>query len=72
MNGLEIEFEGALKCEILDVFEPENQNKIKAYGFGSHGMVIFDPKGNIKKKLDGHILDEPQIRAALKEVMKVG
>lgn len=72
VNGLEKEFEGALECEILDAFTPENKKQIKAYGFGSHGLVIFDAEGNIKKKLDGHNLHDPQIRAALKEVMGGG
>jgi len=69
VNGLEKEFEGALECEILDAFTPENKEQIKAYGFGSHGLVIFDAEGNVKKKLDGHLMRDPEIRAALKEVM---
>ncbi len=69
MNSLEKEFEGVLACEIRDAFEPENQKQIKAYGFGSHGLVIFGADGSIQKKLDGHLMRDPEIRAALKEVM---
>lgn len=69
MNGLENEYKGNLECEILDATTPESVEQIKAYGFGNHGLVIFDGEGNVKKKMDGHFMQEPQIRQALKEVM---
>jgi hypothetical protein len=70
VNGLEKEFSGALKCEVLDATTPENLEQIRAYGFGNHGMVIFDAQGNVKKKMDGHLMREPEIRQALQEVME--
>ncbi|MFQ5708502.1 MAG: hypothetical protein ACE5HO_13675 [bacterium] len=70
MNGLEKEFKGALQCEILDATAPENKAQIKAYGFRSHGLVIFDNQDQVKKKMDGHRMDEPEIRAALAEVIQ--
>ena len=69
MNGLEKEYEGKLECEILDATTTEGIQKVKGYGFGDHGMVIFDGLGTVQKKLDGHLMKEPVIRQALEEVM---
>ena len=69
MHGLEKEYSGKLTSEILDATTPENKAKIQFYGFGTHGMVIFDDQGVEQKKLDGHLMQEPIIRQALKEVM---
>lgn len=69
MNGLEEQYTGKLECEIVDATTDESKAKIKAYGFGNHGMVIFDDEGSVKKKMDGHLMQEPAIRQALKEVM---
>jgi hypothetical protein len=69
VRGLEEEYQGALKCEVLDATTSENKAQIRAYGFDNHGLVIFDAQGNVQKKLDGHLMREPQIRAALQEVM---
>lgn len=69
MNGLEEQYTGTLECEILDATTEESKAQIKAYGFGNHGLVIFDGEGNLQKKMDGHKMQEPQIRQALQEVM---
>ncbi len=69
VNGLEEQYTGKLECEILDATTPESVEQIKGYGFGNHGLVIFDGEGNVQKKMDGHMMQEPQIRQALKEVM---
>ena len=65
----EEQYTGKLECEILDATTPESVEQIKGYGFGNHGMVIFDSEGKVQKKMDGHMMQEPQIRQALKEVM---
>ncbi len=70
MRGLEKEYQGALKCEVLDATTSDNKTQIQSYGFGSHGMVIFDAQGEVQKKLDGHLMREPEIRQALQEVME--
>ena len=69
VNGLEEQYTGKLECEILDATTDESKAQIKAYGFGNHGMVIFDGEGNVQKKMDGHLMQEPKIRQALQEVM---
>jgi hypothetical protein len=42
---------------------------VEAYGFGSHGKVIFDASGNVRKKIDGHYLSKATIREAVQEFM---
>lgn len=65
MNGIAEEKNGALSVEIKDATTPENEEEIKALGFGTHGLVIYDLQDNIKQKLDGHLLQEPDIRKAV-------
>lgn len=65
MNGIAEEKNGALTVEIKDATASENKEEIKALGFGTHGLVIYDTQDNIKQKLDGHFLEEPEIRKAV-------
>ena len=56
----------------MDVFDaPTEESKIKIdeYGFGDHGLVMFDSDGTVQKNMDGHDWTEAQIRDALKDVM---
>ena len=70
VNGLEEEYQGTLECEILDATTSDSKAQIQAYGFGNHGLVIFDAQGNVEKKMDGHLMTEPEIRQAVQEVME--
>ena len=70
MNGLEKEFPEVLTCEIKDATSPESKKEIAEFGFGTHGMVFYDEAGNVVRKLDGHLMQEPTIRAALQAVMR--
>ena len=69
MNGLDEEYGKDLQCDVLDAYDDESKTKIAAYGFDSHGLVIFDTQGDVQKKMDGHEWTELQIRTALEEVM---
>ena len=69
MNGLEKEYNGALKVEELPTTNPESQKLIEQYGLTTHGMLIFNKDAALAKKLDGHFLDEPEIRGAVAEVV---
>jgi len=69
VNGLEKEYNGALKCEVRNAFSPESQKEISQLGFDTHGLVIYDAAGNLKAKLDGHLLSEEAIRKAVNKVM---
>lgn len=65
MNGIEKEKNGAISVIIKDATADENQAAIQALGFGSHGLVVYDTNDAIKQKLDGHNLDEADIRKAI-------
>ena len=69
MNGLVEQYTIKLECDIVDAATDENKEQIKAYGFVYHAMVIFADAGNVQKKIDRHLMQEPTIRQALKEVM---
>lgn len=66
MNGLEKEYNGALKVNILPTTAEESQKQIASHGFQSHGMLIFDANKKLLTKMDGHFLKESQIREAVK------
>ena len=72
MNGLEEEYNGALQCTIENARDPQSTEKIKSHGFGTHGMVIYDARDNLKQKIDGHMIEEATIRAAVKQVVEAG
>ena len=69
MNGLEKEYDGALEVEELLATTPESKKLIDQYGLTTHGMLIFDKDEALAKKLDGHFLDEPEIRDAVASVI---
>lgn len=69
MNGLEKEYDGALKVEEIPTTRPESKRLIDQYQLTTHGMLIFDEKGDLAKKLDGHFLEEEEIRTAVTEVV---
>ena len=70
VNGLEKEYNGAVKVKELSATTPESRKMIASYGLTTHGMLIFNEKDELVKKLDGHFLDEPEIRSAIEEVIK--
>jgi len=68
--GLDKEYGDAVTAEIEDATTPENREKIQTeFGFKSHGLVIYGKDGTIQEKLNGHDLQEPQIRLALQTVL---
>ncbi len=69
MNGLEKEYDGALKVEEIPTTNPKSKKMIDHYQLTKHGMLILDGEGNLAQKLDGHFLDEPEIRSAVAEVI---
>jgi hypothetical protein len=70
VNGLAREYEGRVNVSIENATSPENANRIHSeYGFRSHGLVIYGKDGHIAQKLEGHNLDEAQIRSALQSVL---
>ena len=70
VHGLEREFGDRVSVRIEDATKPENASRIRdEYGFRSHGLVITGKTGVVVEKLDGHMLQEPQIRSALEKTL---
>jgi len=68
--GLAKEYGDGVEAQIEDATTPENREKIQTeFGFKTHGLVIYGKDGTIQEKLDGHFLQEPQIRLALQNVL---
>ena len=65
VHGLEQEYNGILDCDIQDATTEESRARIQGYGFANHGLVVFDRSGTLRAKLDGHMLGEKEIRAAI-------
>ncbi len=71
MNGLEETNKGVLACEIRDATDEKGKADIAELGFKTHGMVFYDPDGNILKKIDGHKMTEEEIDVAVNEVLGI-
>jgi hypothetical protein len=70
VHGLEKEYDGEVKSEILDATTDENKQIIRNdFGFKTHGLVIYNGEGVLLQKLDGHMLKEPEIRGALEAAL---
>ena len=69
MNGIEQEKNGAISVEIKDATADEHQADIQALGFGSHGLVVYDTQDQVKQKLDGHNLEEADVRQAIEAAL---
>ena len=70
MTSLDREFHDRVASDIENATTPENAERIKQeFGFKSHGLVIYNAAGEVKEALDGHLLKEPEIRAALMRVL---
>jgi hypothetical protein len=69
--GLAKEYGDAVDAEIEDATTPENRERIRSeFGFKTHGLVIYGRDGTtILEKLNGHDLQEPQIRLALQQAL---
>ena len=65
MNGLEKEYPGTVACKVVDATTASAKTKIHEYGFGTHGLVVFDESGTLKSKIDGHRMTKADIQAAI-------
>ena len=70
VNGLEQEYNGILDCDIQDATTEESRARIQGYGFANQGIVLFDLSGTLRAKLDGHMLGEREIRAAVEMALQ--
>ena len=71
VNGLEETNKGVLACEIRNAMDEKGKVEIAELGFKTHGMVFYDPDGNILKKIDGHKMTEEEIDSAVNEILGI-
>jgi hypothetical protein len=70
VHGLEREYGDRVSATIENATKPANAERLRnEFGFRSHGLVIYDKSGQVREKLDGHLLKEPEIRSALERVL---
>ena len=70
VNGLGNEYKGRVNVSIENASKPENASRIHSeFGFRSHGLVIYGKNGEVLRKMDGHMLQEADIRSALESVL---
>jgi hypothetical protein len=70
VHGLEREYGDRVGVTIENATTSANAERIRnEFGFKSHGLVVYDKSGQLKEKLDGHLLKEPEIRSALERVL---
>ena len=66
MKTLDDEYGDEVASEVEDATTAANKSLItEEFGFTSHGLVIYDETGTLREKIDGHLMKEPAIRAAL-------
>lgn len=58
-----------MDVEEIPTTDSESKRLIEQYELTTHGMLIFDERGDLAKKLDGHFLEEEEIRTAVSEVI---
>jgi hypothetical protein len=72
VGELETEYQDRVDFTIIPAEETaRSQAAIDAYGFTAlkHGLVVFASDGTPRVKLPGHQYGEPEIRAAIEEVL---
>ncbi len=65
MSGFEAEFGGQVRVRTMQCDSPEGKAAAQRYGFVSHGMVIFDPYGQVMFMRRDHLVTAPEAHQAL-------
>jgi len=72
VSGLEKEFPGQVVSKNLDATTPEATKVIKELGFGTHGLVIRSPRGDVLYKAPDHHVNMDEVRKKIAELLKEG
>lgn len=70
VSGFEQEFGGRVKVRTIECDSPEGKEAVRRYDFQTHGMVIFDPEGQLIHKRRDHMASGEDARAVLRSVMR--
>lgn len=61
MSGFEAEFNGRIGVRTVPVDTEEGKAAIKKYDFQSHGLVLFDPSGQLIYKRRDHLAQAKEV-----------
>ena len=61
VSGYEAEFGGRVRVRTLECDSPEGKAAAQRYGFLSHGIVIFDPHGQVAFMRRDHLVNAAEV-----------
>ncbi len=70
VSGLEKEFPGRVVARNIDATTAESKKEVEELGFGTHGLVIRSPKGDVLFKEADHKVKMDDVRKELKALLK--
>lgn len=65
VSGFESEFGGQVRVHTVPVDTPEGKAAVKKYNFQSHGLVMFDPAGQLIHKRRDHMAKAEEVHQIL-------
>ncbi len=71
MRELEKEktYAGKIRFTIVPQTNDNFAKEVESYDIGSHGLVGFDPQGNVATKIAGHQFGKAEIVGAIKALL---
>jgi hypothetical protein len=70
VSGFEAEFGGQVRVYTIPVDTPEGQAAVKKYDFQSHGLVMFDPAGQLIHKRRDHMAKADEVHQILAHALR--
>ena len=65
VSGFEAEFGDKVRIHTISVDTPEGEAAVKKYNFQSHGLVLFDPQGQLIHKRRDHMAKADEVHQIL-------
>ena len=69
VSGFAAEFGGRVRVRVMECDSPEGKAAAARYGFQSHGIVIFDPHGQVAFMRRDHLVNAPEVHRFLSEAV---
>jgi|JI10StandDraft_1071094.scaffolds.fasta_scaffold337677_2 hypothetical protein len=69
VSGFDSEFAGQVRVRTVECETPEGKEVARRYGFQSHGLLIFDPQGELLFVRRDHSVDAAEVHRVLAEAV---
>lgn len=69
VSGFEKEFGKRVRVRTMECDSPEGKAAAQRYGFQSHGIVIFDPRGQVAFMRRDHLVNATEVHRFLAEAV---